>query len=126
MWRRTSSKRIGLKSHPIVAPEAVEAARHRRSEDEGGLLVLVALEWAHHPDPVDQPLQAGRAGPQWFHCRVAQVDPEVVAEDHPETSSTRLDLVVLLVIKAVIIFATSCSLFAKASPRGSPLSPCVS
>ena len=57
MWRKTSSTPIGLKSHPIVAPEAVEAARHRRAEDEAGLLVLVALEWAHHPDPVAHLLQ---------------------------------------------------------------------
>ena len=108
MWRRTSSTPIGLKSHPIVAPEAVEAARHRRAEDEAGLLVLVALEWAHHPDPV------------------AQVDPEVVAEDRPETSSTRLDLVVPLVIKGVMISDTSCSHFANPRPRGFPLSPCDS
>src|SRR5687768_8714088 len=100
MWRRTSSTPIGLKSDPIVAPEAVEAARHQWAEDEAGLLVLVALD----PDPVDlvgPARQPGWAGPQWFHFRVAQVVPEVVAEDRPETSSTRLDLVVLLVIKPV-------------------------
>src|SRR5438874_12993711 len=86
MWRRTSSTRIGLKSHPIVAPEAVEAGRHKWAEDEVGPPVLVAREWLHHPD---------------------LVGPEAVAEDRPEMSSTCLDLVVLPVIKAVMISATS-------------------
>src|SRR5688572_17405549 len=106
MWRRTSSTPIGLKSHPTAAPEAVEAARHPG---------LVALEWVRHPHPVDlvgpalQPVQVGRAGPRWFHFRVAQVDPVVVGEAGQ--------------VKMLGISATSCSLFAKASPRGSPLSP---
>jgi hypothetical protein len=93
-----------------VAPEVVEAGRHQWAEDEAGLPVLVDLEWLHYPDPVDlvrPALQSLQVGPPWFPFRGAQADLEGVVVVRPRTSSPRLDLVVLLEIKAVMISGTS-------------------